>query len=134
MTDTSNIIALAKRMRQLQAEKEELEERLKFINLQYDEVRLRQIPDAMADAEVKTLTIEGVGRVQLASDCYATIADKEAGYAWLEEHGFDGLIRPYVQPSTFKAAVKEAMKNGQEFPEELFTITPFMRASIVGKG
>lgn len=134
MTDTSNIIALAKRMRQLQAEKEELEERLKFINLQYDEVRLRQIPDAMADAEVKTLTIEGVGRVQLANDCYATIVDKEAGYAWLEEHGFDGLIRPYVQPSTFKAAVKEALKNGQEFPEELFTITPFMRASIVGKG
>ena len=131
MNETENIIALAKEMRRLQGEKEQLEERLKFVNLALDEVRLRKIPDAMQTAEIRTLTIDGIGRVQLASDLYASIINKEQGYAWLAEHGFDGLIQPYVQPSTFKAAIKEALKAGQEFPEEVFKISPFTRASIV---
>lgn len=126
-----DIINMARTMRMLQAEKEQLEETVKAINIQLDELRLRQIPEAMAEADLRTLTIEGVGRVQLAMDLYATIKDKEAGYIWLQESGFGGLIVPYVQPSTFKAAVKEALKAGQEFPEELFNIQPFTRASIV---
>ena len=128
-----NIISMAREMRGLQARKDEIEASLKIINMQLDELRLRSIPEAMAESDIRTLTIEGVGRVQLAADCYATIKDKEAGYAWLAENGYEGLIQPYVQPSTFKAAVKEAMKKGQEFPEEIFNITPFTRASIVVK-
>lgn len=131
MSETETIVKLAKEMRRLQGEKEVLEERLKYINLALDEVRLRRIPDAMQEAEIRTLTVEGLGRIQLASDLYASIVDKETGYQWLAEHGFDGLIQPYIQPSTFKATIKEALKAGQEFPEELFKITPFMRASIV---
>jgi len=127
----NEIITMARTMRMLQAEKEQLEGTLKLINIQLDDLRLKQIPEAMAEQDIRTMTIEGVGRVQLAMDVYATIKDKEAGYEWLQEHGFEGLIVPYVQPSTFKAAVKEALKAGQEFPEEVFSIQPFTRASIV---
>ena len=127
----NEIITMARTMRMLQAEKEQLEGTLKLINIQLDDLRLNQIPEAMAEQDIRTMTIEGVGRVQLAMDVYATIKDKEAGYEWLQEHGFEGLIVPYVQPSTFKAAVKEALKAGQEFPEEVFSIQPFTRASIV---
>lgn len=119
------------RMRKLQGEKEELEETLKGINRDLDELRLRAIPEWMAENDIRTATFDGIGRVQLAMDCYATIKDKAAGYQWLQEHGYDGLITDYIQPSTFKAAVKDALKNGQTFPEELFNITPFTRASIV---
>jgi hypothetical protein len=126
-----NIVAMARHMRGLQETKESMEEALKGVNKELDDLRLRQIPEAMAEADIRTLTIEGVGRVQLAMDVYASIKDKAAGYAWLEEHGYGGLITPYVQPSTFKAAVKDALKNGQEFPDETFSITPFTRASIV---
>jgi hypothetical protein len=125
-----SIINMARNMRELQAQKESLEEELKGVNKQLDDLRLRQIPEAMAEADIRTLTIEGIGRVQLAMDVYATIKDKELGYEWLSEHGYDGLIQPYVQPSTLKAAVKEALKAGQQFPEELFSINPFTRASI----
>lgn len=128
-----NIVEMARQMRELQGKKEALEEILKDINKDLDQLRLKDIPEAMAEADIRTLTIEGVGRVQLALDLYATIKDKEAGYAWLAEHGYDGLITEYVQPSTFKAAVKKAIQEGQEFPEELFSINPFTRASIVGK-
>lgn len=126
-----DIIKMARRMKALQVEKDELEERLKFLNIALDDLRLKQIPEAMAEQDIRTLTVSGLGRVQLAMDCYATIKDKPAGYQWLEEHGYDGLIQDYIQPSTFKAAVKDALKKGQTFPEELFNITPFTRASIV---
>lgn len=125
------LIALAKRMKLLQDDKDRLEEELKSVNKMLDEVRLKLIPDMMAEMDVRTLTVEGLGRVQLANDAYVSVLDKVQGYSWLKEHGFDGLIQPYVQPSTLKAAVKEAMRNGQEFPEEWFKIQPFVRASIV---
>ena len=122
---------MCERMRILQREKEELEETLKGINASLDDLRLRAIPEWMAENDIRTATFDGIGRVQLAMDCYATIIDKQAGYDWLKEHGYEGLVTEYIQPSTFKAAVKEALKSGQSFPEELFKVQPFTRASIV---
>lgn len=122
---------MAERMRMLQREKEAMDDTYKLINIELDQLRLKDIPEYMAENDIRSATFEGIGRVQLAMDCYATIKDKAAGYQWLAEHGYDGLITDYIQPSTFKAAVKDALKNGQTFPEELFNITPFTRASIV---
>ena len=127
----NDIVKLATRMKELQTEKEAMDERWKFLTETIDDLRLKQIPEAMAEQDIRSMTIEGVGRVQLALDVYASIKDKAAGYEWLREHGYDGLLTEYVQPSTFKAAVKDALKKGQKFPEELFNITPFTRASIV---
>jgi hypothetical protein len=129
--EMQEIITMARNMRTLQTQKDVLEEELKAVNQQLDDLRLRAIPEAMAELDIRTLTVEGIGRVQLALDCYATIKDKVAGYQWLQEHGYDGLVTEYIQPSTFKAAVKDALKQGQSFPEELFNIQPFTRASIV---
>lgn len=126
-----NVIKMAREMRALQEKKDALDAQVKEINITLDDLRLKQIPEAMAESDIRTLTIEGVGRVQLALDLYATIKDKEAGYAWLDEHGYGGLITSYVQPSTLKAAIKQAIKDGQSFPDELFSINPFTRASIV---
>jgi len=131
MDSNSALHALAVEMRQLQTTKDEQTIALSATNRRLDEIRLKLIPDAMNDADIRTITFEGLGRVQLAMDLYATIKDKELGYAWLAENGYDGLIVPYVQPSTMKSAFKKALQHGQEFPEELFTVTPFMRASIV---
>lgn len=124
---------MCERMRMLQREKEALEETLKGINADLDGLRLQAIPEWMAENDIRTATFEGIGRVQLAMDCYASIAadKKQEAYAWLAEHGFDGLITEYVQPATFKAAVKEGLKAGQTFPEELFKVQPYTRASIV---
>jgi hypothetical protein len=128
-----SIIELAKEMRDLQEQKDSMDEAWKALTKRIDEIRLKLIPDLMAEQEIRTLTIDGVGRVQLTSDVYASITEKAAGYDWLRDNGYDGLIQPYVQPSTFKAEVKRGLKEGVEFPENLFSITPFMRASIVKK-
>lgn len=128
------LLEMAQQMRAKQADKDRLEAELKEVNKALDQLRLKDIPEFMAENDIRTVTFDGIGRVQLAMDVYATMIDKEQCYAWLAANGYDGLIRPYVQPSTFKASVKEALKDGQEFPAELFNITPFTRASIVGKG
>lgn len=128
------LIEMAQQMRLLQNSKERLEADLKEVNKALDQLRLKDIPEFMAENDIRTVTFDGIGRVQLAMDVYATMIDKEKCYQWLAENGYEGLIVPYVQPSTFKATVKDALKEGQEFPEELFNITPFTRASIVGKG
>ncbi len=124
---------MVERMRALQREKEEMDDRYKYLNIALDQLRLKDIPEFMAENDIRTATFEGLGRVQLALDAYVSIVPdkKQEAYGWLEEHGYDGLITEYIQPSTFKAAVKDALKNGQTFPEELFNITPFTRASIV---
>lgn len=125
------IHTLALEMRRLQTQKDTLMEELSGVNERLDNIRLRLIPDAMNDADIRSVTFEGLGRVQLAMDLFVSIKDKEVGYAWLGDNGYEGLIQPYVQPSTMKAAFKKALKEGQEFPEEIFAVTPFMRASIV---
>lgn len=123
---------MAERMRMLQREKEETEEMLKGINRDLDELRLRLIPEYMAENDLRTVTLEGIGRISLTMDCYASVLPdmKFQAYEWLAMHGFDGLIQAYVQPSTLKATIKEGLKAGQTFPEDLFKVQPFTRASI----
>lgn len=128
---TAEVIKLARRMREIQKRQEEIDVEWKPLAAELDELRLKLIPEAMAEQDIRSLTIEGVGRVQLAMDLYATITNKHEGYEWLKANGYEGLVTEYAQPSTFKAAVKLAIKDGQQFPEELFSITPFTRASIV---
>lgn len=127
------IIAMARRMKQLQARKDEMDEEWKLIGAELDDLRLKQIPEAMAEAEIRNLTVEGVGRVQLALDCYASILPEKKleAYEWLEENGYGAIVQPYAQPSTLKATIKQALKDGQEWPDELFKVQPFTRASIV---
>lgn len=129
----AKLLEYAKEMRKLQDIKEQLSEELKNINIRLDELRLKLIPDLMAEEDIRNVTFEGIGRVQLAFDVYASIKDKEKGYEWLRESGYEDVIKPYIQPSTFTALVKEAMKKGESFPEEIFNISPFVRASIVKK-
>lgn len=129
----AKLLEYAKEMRKLQDIKEQLSEELKNINIRLDELRLKLIPDLMAEEDIRNITFEGIGRVQLAFDVYASIKDKEKGYEWLRESGYEDVIKPYIQPSTFTALVKEAMKKGESFPEEIFNISPFVRASIVKK-
>lgn len=98
-----------------------------------DDLRLRKIPDLMAQLEVKTTTFTGLGRVQLASDLYASTisGQKEAAMQWLRDCGYDDMIKPTVNSSSLKALFRQQIKAGTMPPDDIFKITPFTRASIV---
>ncbi len=104
---------------------------------EYDEYRCKTVPDLMNDAEINSITIKGIGRLGLTEDAYASIKKdmKEEAYAWVEEiEGDRSLVVETINSSTLKAWLKEIQKQGEvDIPEDIFSFTPFQRASITKK-
>lgn len=120
-------------MRKVQDQKEALEAQLKDVNGLLDELRLKKIPDLMEELEVTTATFAGLGRVQLASDLYASTREgkKEDAMQWLRDCGYEDLIQETYNASSIKAIFRKMLKEGAEIPGDTFAVTPFTRASIV---
>lgn len=123
----------AGRMRDLEQAYDLLDPVLKAINAEYDAIRKKVIPDLMQELEIRTVTYDGIGRIQLAGDVYASIpADQqEAAFQWLREHNYGTLIKESVHSATLKAWAKEGLEQGRELPEGVFKVEPYTRASIV---
>lgn len=132
-SEMSTLRDLCIQMRTVQARVDRLEEILKTEKSELDFLRLKKIPDLMASLEVKTATFEGVGRVQLASDLYASTKEgkKQDAMQWLRDMGYEDMISETYNASTLKALFRRQMLAGIEIPSELFSVQPFIRASIV---
>lgn len=121
------------RMKELQARKDQLEADLSDINKELDVIRTKKIPELMESMELRNVTIEGLGRVQLAADIYASTREgqKEAAMTWLRDCGYEGMITETYNASSLKALFRRLMVEGADIPEDIFNVTPFVRASIV---
>lgn len=131
--DMSTLRELCVKMREVQDKKEALEAQVKEYSAILDELRLKKIPDLMEELEVTTATFEGLGRVQLASDLYASTKEgqKQAAMQWLRDCGLEDLITETYNASTIKAVFRKMLKDGAEIPGDIFNVSPFTRASIV---
>jgi hypothetical protein len=120
-------------MKELQAAKDDLESQLTIINKELDVIRTKKIPELMESMELRNVTIEGLGRVQLAADIYASTREgqKEAAMNWLRDLGYEGMITETYNASSLKALFRRLMVDGADIPEDIFNVQPFMRASIV---
>lgn len=123
----------AARMRDLQGRKDRLEDDLKTINQELDHLRLVKIPELMESLQVKNATFDGVGRVQLATDLYASTREgkKEAAMQWLRDCGYEGMITETYNASSLKALFRRQLAEGIDIPDDIFNVTPFVRASVV---
>mgnify|MGYP000857457659 FL=1 len=132
MSEDNGLLVLATRMRAIQARMDDMDIEWKALTKELDEIRLKLIPDLMNEEGIRTVTFDGIGRVQLAADLYVSIIGNEGEtYEWMKDNGYGGVVVEYIHPSTLKAIIKEGMKAGREFPEDKFKISPFSRASIV---
>lgn len=99
----------------------------------FDRIRLGLLPEAMAalDGGVRTINVEGLGRIGLTSDMYVSVlsADQQRLQVWLVENNFEDLIKETVNSSTLKAWAVKRFKEGKEIPE-FVKLTPFTRATI----
>jgi len=131
--DMMELRLLCERMAQIQAHKVALEAELAEVNKEFDLYRMVKIPESMEALGVKNATFDGLGRVQLASDLYASTREgqKEAAMLWLRDTGYDGMITETYNASSLKALFRRMMAEGQPIPDDVFNITPFTRASIV---
>lgn len=125
--------ALCAKMKELQERKDTLETEVSSINKELDEYRLRKIPEMMETLELKNATFDGLGRVQLASDLYASTREgkKEAAIQWLRDCGYENMVTETYNASSLKALFRRQIAEGVEIPDDLFNVSPFTRASIV---
>lgn len=121
------------KMRDVQERKVALEAELVEVNKEFDRIRLAEIPTLMESLGVKNATFAGLGRVQLATDLYASTREGQKGAAmqWLRDCGYADLITETYNASSIKAVFRDLIKAGTMPPDEIFNVTPFVRASIV---
>ena len=125
--------ALCEQMVQLERERDALQDQLAENTKALDALRLGKIPDFMTEQGIKNATFDGLGRVQLASDIYASTrsGQKEAAMQWLRDCGYDGMISETYNASSLKALLRRMIADGNPTPDDLFSVVPFIRASIV---
>jgi hypothetical protein len=133
MSGMDELRSLGVHMKQLQDRKATLEEELSVINKDLDFVRTIKIPQKMEELQLKNATFEGLGRIQLASDLYASTKEGQKGAAmqWLRDCGYEGMISETYNASSLKALLRRMLVEGVEIPDTLFSVSPFTRASIV---
>jgi hypothetical protein len=120
-------------MKTLQNRKEELEAQLTGVNKELDLIRTKKIPELMESMELRNVTIEGLGRVQLAADIHASTREgqKETAMAWLRDCGYNNMITETYNASSLKALFRRMISEGVDIPDDIFNVQPFVRASIV---
>jgi len=123
------------RMKEVQGTKVRLEEELAEVNKEFDRIRLNEIPQMMESLGVKNATFDGLGRVQLATDLYASTREgkKNDAIQWLRDCGYASMITETYNASSIKAVFRSMIKEGTMPPDDIFSVTPFIRASIVAK-
>jgi hypothetical protein len=50
---------------------------------------------------------------------------------WLRDCGYEGMVTETYNASSLKALFRRQMAEGVLPPDEIFSVTPFIRASIV---
>jgi len=128
--DGMSLLQLAKEQQRLKGAIAELKAEESRLQKEFDHLRKHRIPEMMENMGIQNVKLEGVGRVSLRGEIYASIVDKDLAYSWLQEHGHGDLIKPTVNASTLKAFLKEQMREGEVLPEEAFKSTPYMMAAI----
>lgn len=129
----SELQQLAIQMRELQIREGDIKIEAAEVRSSLDQIRLRRIPDMMIALELRNATFKGLGRIQLAQDLYASTkaGKKEEAMTWLSDAGYEGMIKPSVNASSLKALFRRMIEAGEPIPDEIFSVTPFTRASIV---
>lgn len=89
-----------------------------------------QVPAVMRAHNIKSTTIEGVGRVSLGTRWSASIPDKPTGFEWLRANGHGGVIQETVNAQTLGALAKELGTEGIELPSPTFTTSVMTYTSI----
>ena len=123
---------LARELSTLKSTKDKIEDELSAINKRIEILARQEIPEAMDEAGVQNVKFEGIGKIYLKGDVFASIPaeSRDAAYEWLELTGRGSLIKPTVNSSSLKAAVKEWIAQGEEIPEELIKVTPYTQAVL----
>jgi len=125
--DHIEVIKHYDQLRLLTAKIKESREALEQIEMKLSR---EQVPDVLRAHGIRTITVEGVGRVSLGTRWSASMPDKEAGFDWLRANEHGGVIQETVNAQTLGALAKELNSEGLELPAPTFTTNIMTYTSI----
>lgn len=99
-----------------------------------DSLSYETIPTLFMNHNVKTITVDNVGRVSINVRWSASILDKPKGLEWLRTSGNEGLIQETVNAMTLSAFAKAETLAGKPLPEHLFKVGTAQHVSITKNG
>lgn len=136
-TDTDSVVAtrnhvdVIKHFDRLRFVVERIKDARKALDEIEDRLSREQVPEVMRENNVKTITVEGVGRVSINHRFSCSMLDKEAGMDWLRKNGHEGLIQPTVNSSSLSAFAKNMLEvEGKELPPDVFKTGTMPHTSI----
>jgi len=126
-----DIKALIDRLQHIERLEDRAKELGKSLKAQADEIRLRELPDALQQRDSQSVKLADGRSVHLQTDLHASVvaANRGAFHQWLRENGHDSLITEQVNHQTLKAWVKEQRSMQQPVPD-LVTVYPETKAVI----
>ena len=129
------LVQLAQSQVDVKAEIDKLKAEASMWQKRFDHLRLHRIPEKMEETGIVNVKLDGIGKLSTRGEIYASIiADKkEEAYGWLEDNGHGAMIKGTVNAGTLKAFLKEQMREGHVFPDDLFKVTPYTMA-VITKG
>jgi hypothetical protein len=96
-----------------------------------DHLSHEDIPEIMREHDIRTMTIEDVGRVTVSYKYSCSMLDKPVAMDWLRSNGHGGLIIETVNSSTLAAFAKSMLlDDGIELPNEIFKTGTYPYTSI----
>lgn len=123
---TANPIEVIKHFDILRQANARIKEAREALTDMADALSTSQIPDLMRAASMKTVTVEGVGRVTVSYRTACSILDgkKEPAYEWLRGNDLGGIIVETVNSSTLAATAKDRLVNqGLDMPSDMFKVS-----------
>lgn len=118
---TRDHIAIIKHFNQLRLANDQIKEAREALVEMANRLSYEEVPEVMAEHNIRTITVEGVGRVSITHRWSCSMLDKELGMNWLRNTGNEGIIQETVNSSTLAAFAKSKMEeDGESLPADIF--------------
>lgn len=130
---TEDHVAVIKHYDQVRKTTEQIKEAREALDEMEKKLSREQVPDLMAAHNIKTITLEGIGRVSISHRWSCSMIDKQTGMGWLRSNGAGGLIQETVNAQTLAAYAKDTNEEkGEDLPQDIFK-TSIMRYTSITK-
>jgi hypothetical protein len=109
---------------------DDLKAKVNALQKHVDSLSYETIPTLFMNHDVKTITVNGVGRVSINVRWTASMLDKQKGMEWLRTSGNEGLIIETVNAMTLASFAKIETLAGKPLPDHLFKVGTAQHMSI----
>tara|TARA_R110000744_G_scaffold352095_1_gene458128 strand:+ start:9468 stop:10145 length:678 start_codon:yes stop_codon:yes gene_type:complete len=110
--DSMKVKDLAAELKRLKETAEAIGKLAKIYGAEYKFLSESVLPEVMDEQGIQTMKIEGVGRLQLASDiqCSVLATNRDLLKEWLVKNGHASMVSETISAPTLKAFIREQMK------------------------